>query len=137
LSNSYVSRTCHGELRPTSGCDLLASLGHPCKFQRVSRVGSVTSRHSSSGRQPNFAALNRGRHLYSAGRPSPWALVHIYSCIFRATPLCYRGLGSRPSVHPSVRPSVCPSVRLSHACFVSNSKNLPAIFLYHMKGQSL
>ena len=33
--------------------------------------------HSSSGRQPNFAALNRGRHLYSAGRPSRWALAHI------------------------------------------------------------
>jgi len=32
----------------------------------------------------------------------------------------------------SVRPSVCPS----HACFVTNPKNLPAIFLYHMKGQS-
>jgi len=41
------------------------------------RVGSVTARHSSSGRQPNFAALNRGRHLYSAGRPSRWALTHI------------------------------------------------------------
>ena len=32
---------------------------------------------SSSGRQPNFAALNRGRHLCSAGRPSSWALAHI------------------------------------------------------------
>ena len=31
----------------------------------------------SSGRQPNFAALNRGRHLCSAGRPSRWALAHI------------------------------------------------------------
>ena len=48
----------YGELRPTSGWDLLASLGHTCKFQRVSRLGSVTVRHSSSGRQPNFAALN-------------------------------------------------------------------------------
>ena len=28
------------------------------------------------------------------------------------------------------------SVRPSHACFVTNPKNLPAIFLYHMKGQS-
>jgi len=35
--------------------------------------------HSSSGRQPNFPALNRGRHLYSAGRPSRWALAHISS----------------------------------------------------------
>ena len=34
---------------------------------------------SSSGRQPNFAALNRGRHLNSAGRPSRWALAHISS----------------------------------------------------------
>jgi len=25
------------------------------------------------------AALNRGRHLYSAGRPSRWALAHFYS----------------------------------------------------------
>jgi len=55
----------------------LASLGLPCKFQRLSRLGSVTARHSSSGRQPNFAALNRGRHLHSAGRPSRWALARI------------------------------------------------------------
>jgi len=51
--------------------------GTPSKFQRVSRLGSVTARYSSSGRQSNFAALNRGRHLYSAGRPSRWALAHI------------------------------------------------------------
>jgi len=29
----------------------------------------------------NFAALNRGRHLYSAGRPSRWALAHISNCV--------------------------------------------------------
>ena len=51
--------------------------GHPSKFQRLSRLGSVTARHSSSWRQPNFAALNRRRRLYSAGRPSRWALAHI------------------------------------------------------------
>jgi len=50
---------------------------HPSKFQRVSRLSSVTARHSSSGRQPIFAVLNRGRHLYLAGRPSRWALAHI------------------------------------------------------------
>ena len=32
--------------------------------------------------------------------------------------------------------SVRLSVHLSHACFVTNPKNLPAIFLNHMKGQS-
>jgi len=40
-------------------------------------LGSVTARHLISRRQPNFVALNRGRHLYSAGRPSHWALAHI------------------------------------------------------------
>jgi len=65
----------YGELRPTNGWDPLGSLGHHSKFQGVSQVGSITARHSSSGRQPNFAALNRGRHLYSAGQPSRWALA--------------------------------------------------------------
>ena len=67
----------YGELRPTSGWDRSDSLGHPCKFQRVSPLGSVTARHCSSGRQPKFAASNRGRQLRSAGRPSGWALAHI------------------------------------------------------------
>jgi len=50
---------------------------------RVLEVGSVTARHCSIGRQPNFAALNGGRHLYWAGRPSRWALAHILvSCYY-------------------------------------------------------
>ena len=42
------------------------------------------------------AALNRGRHLYSAGRPSRWALAHISSFICLCRPiLCvwYREFG--------------------------------------------
>ena len=66
----------YGELRPTSGWDQFWSLGHPYEFQRVSRLSSVTARYSSSA-QPNFAALNRGRYLYWAGRPSRWAFAHI------------------------------------------------------------
>ena len=42
-----------------------------------SPIGSVTARQSSTGREPNFAALSTGRHLYSAGRLSRWALAHI------------------------------------------------------------
>jgi len=38
---------------------------------------------STSGRQPNFATLNRGRHLCSAGRPSRWALAHILVALIR------------------------------------------------------
>jgi len=52
------------------------STGHPCKFQRVSRLGSVTARHLVVS-VSQTAALNRGRHLCSAGRPSCWALAHI------------------------------------------------------------
>ena len=37
----------YGELRPTSGWDRCGSLRHLCKFQRVSRLRSVTA-HSSS-----------------------------------------------------------------------------------------
>jgi len=57
--------------------------GTPANFNgfRLSRLRSVTARHSSIGRQRNFAALGRGRHLYSAGRPSPWALAHISSLL--------------------------------------------------------
>jgi len=110
LLNSNIPSTWshqYGELRPITGWDRFTSLGHPTKFQRVSRlvfvtaatsltggqrnlhgvwpspglvhyiyifrgscpltefclvqnklsyIGSVTARHSSSGRQPNFAA---------------------------------------------------------------------------------
>ena len=79
LSQQYVLQMSlqYGELRPTNGWDRLPGFGYPIIFQRVSRLGSVTARQSSSGHQPNFAALNRGRQLYSAGQPSRWALAHI------------------------------------------------------------
>jgi len=67
----------YDELRPTSGWGLFISLGHPSNFQWVSPLGSVTTRRSSSGRQPKFAALNTGCHLHSEGQPSGWALAHI------------------------------------------------------------
>jgi len=45
----------YGELRPTNGWDLFESLGHPSKFQRVSRLGFVTAATSLTGGQQNFA----------------------------------------------------------------------------------
>ena len=79
VKRQYVLQTSpqYGEHRPTNGWDRLAGLGHPIIFQWVSRLGTVTARQSSSGRQPNFVVLNRGHHLCSAGRPSRWALAHI------------------------------------------------------------
>jgi len=35
----------YGERRPTTSWDRSGSLRHPCKFQRVSRLGSITARH--------------------------------------------------------------------------------------------
>jgi len=81
----------YGERRPTNGWEWLAGLGHPIIFQRVSHLGSVTARQSSSGCQPNFAALNRGRHLCLAGRPSRWALAHILFCLYFGLGLLFIG----------------------------------------------
>jgi len=79
LVSSNTSFTCPRNMVNFSPltAEIVQSLGHPYKFQPVSRLGSVIAWHSSSGRQPNFAALNRWRHLYSAGRPSHWAVAHI------------------------------------------------------------
>ena len=52
--------------------------GTPGNFNGF-RVLAALLHGTSSGLQPNFAVLNRGRHLYSAGRPSRWALAHISS----------------------------------------------------------
>jgi len=85
LLSSHISCTWPHNMvnfAPLAAEIVFVSLGHPCKFQRVSCLGSITAWHSSSGRQPNFAALNRARHLYSTGWPSRWALAHISSYFF-------------------------------------------------------
>jgi len=130
-------------------------LGHPSKFQRVSRLAFVTAATSLTGGQPNFArclavswaatlcihfrglllltefcpvqnslyvqvlcspilaallhgtravgisgtaAFSRGRHLYSAGRPSRWASAHILVLrgLQKTATLCYIGFWIRP-----------------------------------------
>ena len=48
----------------------------------AARVLAALVHGSQVMRQPNFAALSRGRHLYSAGRPSRWALVYILVVCF-------------------------------------------------------
>jgi len=40
----HMSLQC-GEVRPINGWDRLTNLGHPCKFQLVSRLGSITAWH--------------------------------------------------------------------------------------------
>jgi len=55
-----------------NGFRVLAALLHGTVLVRVSQT----------------AALNRGRHLYLAGRPSHWALAHISSCIVISASVC-------------------------------------------------
>jgi len=66
----------YGELRPTSGWDRFVSLGNPANFNGF-RVFAALLYGTLVVGVSQSAALNRGRHLYSAGRPSRWALAHI------------------------------------------------------------
>jgi len=78
LSSNMSSRCPHNivDFSP-----LAAEIGLPVwgtqLISTASRLGSITARQSSSEHQPNFAALNRGHHLFSVGWPSRWALAHI------------------------------------------------------------
>jgi len=79
LSSSNTSSTCpdnmvnFGPLTAEIGSEVWGTSANSTGF--ASWQSYCTA--SSSGRQLNFAALNRGRHLCSAGRPSRWALAHI------------------------------------------------------------
>ena len=57
LWNSYLLHRSpqYGELWPTNIWDPFESLGHPIKFQRVSRLGFVTAAMSLTGGQQNSA----------------------------------------------------------------------------------
>jgi len=80
--NSNISSTCpHNTVNfgPLTAEIGLPVWGTPANFNGFCVLGALLhgTRHSSSGRQPNIAALNRRRHLCSAGRTSRWALAHI------------------------------------------------------------
>ena len=67
----------YGELQPTNGWDLLASLGHPRKFQRVYRVfSSLLNRRRST-------EVNQTLHDVSPSR----ALVYYVCILWGSCPL--------------------------------------------------
>ena len=77
-------QTDHDIQSVTRGCIYIRSTAiqpkyshYPVTSLHPMYIGSITARHSNSGREPNFAALSTRRHLYSAGRQSRWALAHI------------------------------------------------------------
>jgi len=82
LLNSNNSCTCPDNTVNIGRLEICWRVWGTFKGFRV--LAALLHGHSSSGRQPNFAALNRGRHLiYSTGRPSCWALAHIsIFCLF-------------------------------------------------------
>jgi len=61
--------------------------GTPANFNGF-RILAVLLHDTRSGRQPKFAALNRGRQLHSAGRPSRWALAHILVYVQFTAEMC-------------------------------------------------
>jgi len=81
--NSSTSSTCSynivnfGPLTAEIGSGVWCTLQISTSFASWQRYCRPSLRLYSSGRQPNFGALNRWRHLYSAGQPSRWALAHI------------------------------------------------------------
>jgi len=60
LLSSSISSMC-----PHNSWDPFESWEHPGKFLRVSRLGTVTARHSSSGRQTNCGVEQRTSPIFS------------------------------------------------------------------------
>jgi len=74
LLSSNISPTCHYNMvnfGPLTAEIVSFVWGTPANFNGFRVLAALL--HSQT------VALNRGRHLYSAGRPSHWALAHISS----------------------------------------------------------
>ena len=112
-------------------------------FRRIRQrsQSSEDSRHSFPGqtpppkcpresRSPQTCDLQNSRSTLKFYTAFMFCIAYVFHCIFTARP------SYAIAVLGVVILSVCPSdrlsVRLSHACFVTNPKNLPVIFLYHI-----
>jgi len=71
----------YGELRHTSGWHRLTSLGYPCKYQLVLRLGSVTARHLVVGVSQTLRRWSEGATYIRQGDYHvghwPTFLVHV------------------------------------------------------------
>jgi len=88
---------------------------------------------SSSGCQPNFAALNRGCHLCSAGRPSRGALAHILvsSSFFSSSPILS---GCRLDVyHTSTHVAIVRIQNAGMKCAASGSLKIQDAQICHLR----
>jgi len=71
----YVSPQ-YGELRPLAAEIVSLVWGTPANFSGFRILAALLHSTLVVG-VSQTAAFNRGRHLYSAGQPSRWALAHI------------------------------------------------------------
>ena len=101
----------YGELRPTSGWDLLASFGHPSKFQRVLRLGSVTARHlvSQTLRRWTEGATFVRQGYHQVGHwPTFYFRLYIWQWILNWPVLLGRPVSNMITSSQSVRILQCP-----------------------------
>jgi len=92
----------YGELRPTSGWDRFTSLGHPSKFQRVSRL--VTARHLVVGVSQTLRRWTEGATYVRQGDHHvghwPTFLVLLLSCAIFIVWQMEKRVGCLPFVPP-------------------------------------
>ena len=72
----------YGELRPLAAEIVSLVWGTPANFNGFRILAALLHGTLVVG-VSQTAAFNRGRHLYSAGRPSRWAFAHISSFALR------------------------------------------------------
>jgi len=83
LLSSDISSTCPHNV-VNFGWDLLASLGHPCKFQRVSHLRSVTARHLVEGVSQTLWRWTEGATYVRQGNHhvGHWPTFLVVVCFF-------------------------------------------------------
>ena len=92
LLSSNISSTCpHNMVNfgPLAAEVVSLVWGTPCKFNGF-RVLAALLHGTLVVSVSQTAAFNRGRHLYTAGQPSRWALAHISSLGYNFTPFVQR-----------------------------------------------
>jgi len=73
----------YSELRPTSGWDRLTSLGYPCIFQLVLRLGSFTARHLVVGISQTLRRWTEGATYIRQGdhHVGQWPTFLVFLCL--------------------------------------------------------
>ena len=108
LSSNISSRCPHNMV---NFCLLAAEIvslvwGTPANFNRFRVLAALLHGTLVVG-VSQTAAFNRGRHLYSAGRPSGWALAHISSLLCIVSELLL--LISKLIISPALTPTPTPT----------------------------